>query len=1088
MIRTLSVLIMLILLSCSSDNQTTNPVAQVTEEPEKLFHELDPSVTGVHFSNPITETRSFNYLRYIYAYNGGGVAIGDIDGDGLEDILFSGNQVPDRLYKNLGNMKFQDISSDAGLMDDKGWSTGVSMVDIDADKDLDIYICRSASLENEELRKNRLYINDGQGHFSEQSAKWGLDCPSFSTQAYYLDHDHDGDIDVYLVNHLLYIDSESDTHWRDKKLEPLFSDRLFENKGTHFEDVSSSSGVLNQCWGLSAAIEDFNQDGYADIYVCNDFREGDVLYINQEDGTFKESLAEHFKHTSTYSMGSDVADINNDHYPDLMVLDMTPASHERSKQNMAAMRTEDFSKTVALGYNNQYMFNMLQINQGNGQFSDISQLAGVSSTDWSWSTLLADYDNDGRKDIIVTNGIKKDVNDRDYKMLIENRFRSGQAMNFDEVLRNWPSKKLSNKSYRNGPESIFEDCTAEWGFNKAQTSHGMAYSDLDNDGDLDVVMNNQDGPASIYENGGTKSGMNVKVTGPAENPNGIGTRITMHTSRGNQSVSIFPSRGFQSSIGYRAHFALDSVSVDYFEVQWPDGLISSFPYSSEETLINFDYALSEKEASSRLGYPAKKYSVNALQPDVTGHQENDFNDYKREVLLPQQMSSLGPCIESVDLNGDGLFDLFIGSSRGFPSKTLLQTQSGFSTANIGLWNAEKSTEDSGALFFDADNDGDQDLMVCSGGNESLLSPGEYPLRFYLNDGLGKLSRSASFPIIDVSGAALTSGDIDNDGDQDVFVGGRQVPGAYGLSPSSFVLLNKGMGVFEISYEHHEDLSHVGMVTDAKFHDMDEDGSLDLVVVGEWMAPTIFYNHDGILNEKVEIPDASGWWYSLEIADMDQDGDQDIVAGNLGLNNKFHPRSEQPMELYAGDLDNNGTHDIVLAKNKKGWTIPVRGRDCSSEQIPSLTNEFPSYKSFSEADLNTIYGYQNLQGATKRSVTELGSCYFENQGAEGFAKHLLPLAAQYGPILSLQLVSMKNDGLLDIITSGGIYDVENETTRYDAGHGCVLFNNGKGTFNVNETYNGFLPYPVKDMILIGKGDKTELISVENRGPARMVIFE
>ena len=1071
----------------NEQNIETSEASPSSENP--LLKELFSAQTGIDFNNTITEDPDHNYLKFIYMYNGGGVAIGDIDGDGLEDIYFGGNQVQDRLFKNLGAFKFIDITEQAGLGNDVGWSTGISMVDIEGDGDLDIYVCKSASHTDPIARRNLLYINDGKGHFNEQAMKWGLAHEGFSTQAYFFDQDQDGDLDMYLVNHLYRVSTGIEDHWsRQDNLEPVLSDRLFENRGNIFADITEKAGVLNQCWGLSASIGDFNEDGKPDIYVCNDFREGDLLYLNQGKGKFKEELQAHIKHTSQYSMGSDYADLNNDGLPDLMVLDMTPAEHERSKQNMAAMRTDDFWTMVDIGYHHQYMSNMLHLNRGQGRFSDIAQLAGVASTDWSWSTLLADLDNDGWKDIFVTNGIKHDVNDRDYKLNIEERFRSGQAMSFQEVMSAWPSARIPNVAFQNERNGTFKDMSAAWGLNTPRTSNGAAYADLDHDGDLDLIINNMDEQASIFENTSSALGLSISLIGNGGNTKAIGAEVVLKCDGEEQTVNAYPNRGFQSCKGNLLHFALKGDGNKELTIYWPDGLKSKVDIDGNSRFLAIDYARLEKEDGSRISSKAQLYSIAEFYPKLTHHTENFYDDYAMERLIPQKMSGLGPCIVKADINGDGLEDLFLGSSRGSASSTLIQQGNGqFKKVNTALWKSESKYEDIGALFLDFDGDKDEDLLVLTGGNEMALGQKNYPVRLYLNNGKGDLIRTEQFANLDVSGVSAAAADIDGDSDLDLFIGGRQVPGKYGAIPSSYLFENDGGTFKDISSKQHPDLSRIGMVTSASFADMDGDGHQDLVVLGEWMSPTLFLNKGGKLLDKKVLPESSGWWYSLAISDMDGDGDQDLICGNLGLNNKFHASPDQPLEMYEGDVDANGTHEVLLSKIRNGKEIPVRGKDCSSEQVPSLNQKFSTFKAFSQSSLEDIYGKNQLDKLHRTYIDEFASCYFENDGKGNFNKMTLPLEAQYGPLLSIQINDMNGDGKPDILAAGGIYDVENETARYDAGQGNILINQGKGKFKNADEFGAFLPYPIKGMVLLN-GKETRLITVENEGPARQIIFK
>ncbi|NNC84083.1 MAG: VCBS repeat-containing protein [Flavobacteriales bacterium] len=1080
--RLLFPVLIIYLISCTPSKKKQGSVEP--EPSSSLFKALSVEESGIRFSNDLRETKEFNYLRYIYTYNGGGVAIGDVNGDGLEDILFSGNQVPNSLYLNQGDLKFVDVTESSGLIDGTSWCTGVNMIDIDADGDLDLYICRSASLSDESLRRNLLYINDGKGTFKEQGAQFGLADAGFSTQAYFFDYDQDGDLDCYVLNHLTKVKTDQVVHWsQDASFDPALSDRLYRNEGGQFTDVTEASGILNQCWGLSACIDDFDQDGWPDIYVCNDFREGDILYINQKDGTFRDDLNTHFSHTSFYSMGSDAADLDNDGLYELMVLDMAPKSHERSKQNMAAMQRDAFWKMTEIGYHHQYMHNMLHWNIGNGRYSEISQYAGMANTDWSWSALMADLDLDGLKDIYVTNGIKKDVNDRDYKLLIENRFRSGQPMGFQEVMQNWPSQRVANIAYRNRGAMQFEEARDSWGLNEAVTSHGAAYADLDNDGDLDIVVNHMDRPATVYENHSQAKGVTIDLRGEGLNPFAIGARLTYQDSVGLQILTKQPTRGFQSSVGNGLTVALRSTNGK-IAVTWPDGTQTSYSGPFSPGRITLSKASGSEEDPPTL--VIKNFSVYDMA-SIHTHKENPYDDYQREVLIPQKMSGLGPCLATGDLNGDGVDDLFIGASKGQAAGTFLLSQNGNLTQiNEGLWKNEVEYEDGAGHFLDVDADGDLDLMVTCGGNEEDSSIEDYPIRFYLNNGQGEFSKTSS-PLGYLNSNSITSSDYDQDGDVDVFLGGRQVAGRYGINAHSLLLKNES-GTLNVDANTETLFADLGMVTDVRFVDVNGDGWDDLLITGEWMPILLSINEQGSLQAPRPIYPSTGWWYALETVDIDRDGDLDIVAGNLGQNNKFHPSSEKPLELYVGDLNKDGSHDIVLAKSTSGRTIPVRGRDCSMDQIPELGMKFPSYTSFSQADLNTIYGYPNLSKAHHSSLDEFASCMFINKGNGEFEKVLLPWQAQLGPILDIELADIDSDGLDDLIIAGGIYDVENETTRYDGQVGMVLFNRGETRFEVDEHYLGFLPYPVKALSWSSTTATPFLLSVENNGPLRRTEFE
>jgi hypothetical protein len=1079
------ILIYFLFPSCN-ESVTDSKKDDRLDKKESLFEPVPSELSGLHFANKISESKELNYLKYLYMYNGGGVAVGDINSDGFLDVLLGGNQVPSKLFLNKGNLVFEDITVRSGLASDNGWTTGLSMVDIDADGDLDLYLCKSAS-PNAEQRRNKLYLNNGEGAFTEVAKDWGIDHDGYSTQAYFFDFDKDNDLDLYLVNHLTKVESGQTIHWNaSTELDTNQSDRLYENIGGAFKDISSQSGILNRCWGLSAAIGDFDNDGWEDIYVCNDFREGDLLYINQKDGTFKEALDKHFKHTSMYSMGSDYADINNDMNADLFVVDMTPSEHAKSKRNMAAMNTSDFWKMVDIGYNHQYMFNCLQLNLGNGMYADIAQLTGVEATDWSWSPLISDLDNNGWKDLLVTNGIKRDVNDRDFKMTLENRFRQGRPMSFEEVMQSWPSSETTNRAYKNSGNLEFQRSDAEWGLTYMGVSNGAAYADLDNDGDLDLIFNNLDRNASLYENKAGAPGLTIELV-TSSNMVMNGTRLILESKKSRQAVTLHINRGFLSSVDPRAHFAIDSTEISHLNFYWADGTYSQIEVTGQKGLVkvNIDeLARVQSETAPASGF---EFTLTDLSLNGTKHEENFYDDYSIEVLLPQKMSTLGPCLVSADINADGLDDVFIGSSRGHPSSILIQSSNGsFKQCNFSLMKEFSKYEDVGALFFDADGDEDMDLIIVAGGNESPLGQGNFQPRLLLNDGKGNFTKSEGFPDLDISGQSVSSGDMDGDGDLDLFLGGRQYPGTYGVTPASYILENYN-GSFTLNSAQHPDIYKSGMVTASEWVDIDGDGWMDLIIVGEWMAPTIYFNSKEGLTEKIEIPESNGWWYSLSLSDIDNDGDLDLIAGNLGENNKFHPSVGHPLELYAGDMDSNGNNDIILVKEAEGKPVPVRGRDCSSQQMPGLLQKFPTYRFFSESDIRSIYGSM-LDIAEHRVATEMASCVFENKGERSFMKQALPKLAQLGPLLGLLVHDFNDDGLPDIMAAGGIYDVENETSRYDAGMGILLLNEGANRFDVVKEFQGTLPYPIRSLAPVKMARGFKVLTSENNGPIRELQME
>lgn len=1019
---------------------------------DKLFTVVPPSHSGVTFTNPIHETKEFNYLRYSYMYNGGGVAAGDINSDGLPDLFFTANQKRNKLYINKGDFKFEDITEKSGIKDVKGWSTGVAMADVNGDGHLDIYVCQSGPFEEEDLRRNQLYLNNGEGNFTEVAAQWNVDDPGHSTMAYFFDYDGDGDLDLFLLNHRVdFLENINVDLDFQRIIDPATTDRLYRNDGDHFTDVTLNAGMENKAWGLGAAIADFNNDRLPDIYVCNDFRQPDHLWLNNGDGTFTDGILQHFGHISFYSMGADAADFNNDGLIDLAVLDMVSEDHVRSKRMMASMNPTAFNEMVNIGYHHQYMFNMLHLNRGNGDFSEIGQLAGVSKTDWSWAPLFADFDLDGQQDLFITNGIHKDVTDVDFKTEIERRFAQGQPMSFEEAMERWPADKIPNYVYRNTGNLQFKNSTSDWGLDTPVNSNGVAYVDLNNNGSLDLVVNNLNDTITIYQNRAVGNYLKVSLRGNAPNTFGIGTCVEIHTAGGKQVREHYLSRGFQSSVDPVLHFGLDgAATIDTLRAIWPDGNYEElYDVSANQTLV-----MHQNNASANYQPQSPQPLFEAISPQELGidfkHHENDYNDFSKEVLLPHKQSTLGPHIAVGDLNGDGLDDFFIGNAKDGEAATFLQTTTGvFTRINRALWKKEAAHEDLGALFFDANGNGHLDLYVVSGGNEWAPNDPMLQDRLYLNDGKGNLSRSkGALPEMLASGQHVIAEDIDGDGDLDLFVGGRLYPGVYPFPGKSYLLRNNN-GIFEdVTEVLAPELSNIGMVTDAVFADYNGDGLKDLLVVGEW-TPIMCFKNDGerfLFDRNTSgLEQSNAWWYSIHAADMDGDGDLDFIVGNLGENNKFQPTPEKPLHVFCNDFDGNGTYDIVLSKQKGERFLPVRGRECSSEQMPFIQQKFPSYRSFAEADLSEIYGAQALQQSLHYLAYDFSSIYLENLGNGSFRKHVLPTEAQMGPLMSVVSGDLNGNGKINILGVGNMFNAEPETIRYDACRGFVLEMNERGEF-------------------------------------------
>lgn len=1049
--------------SCSEKNTQTTK----NSNKEKLFSKINHQTSHITFKNMVKETMEFNFLNYPYLYTGAGVAVGDINNDGLQDVYFVSNFGPNKLYKNKGDFTFEDITTTSKTEDYQGFSTGVTMLDINNDGWLDIYVSKAGSLQNNEGRRNLLFVNQQDGTFIEESKKWGIDDPGFSTQAYSLDYDKDGDLDLYVVNYRYdFKNNAKISSAIQKNIEEITSDQLYRNDGNHFTKVTGEAGLYNKAWGLSGAVGDYNNDGWDDIYVSNDFLEPDALYINQKDGTFKNEVLNRINHISFNSMGSDYADINNDGFEDLLTLDMAPESHERSKENMASMSTSNFMQMVAVGYHHAYMSNMLHLNEGNGKYKETALLSGLAKTDWSWSPLIVDLDNDGLKDVFISNGVVKDYTNQDFRTALRKKNAEGKSMELQEVLDMIPAEKLDNYVFKNNGDLTFSKTIKEWGLEDPSFSNGAAYADFDNDGDLDLIVNNVNDHIGLYRNNSENNYIQISLKGSNNNTLAIGTRVYVTTENGMQFQKHYLTRGYESSVSNILNFGLgEATSISEISVVWPDGKTSKKANVKPNQTVSFNYA----EASSEVyAIPTYKSFKKRVKPSELGinyqHQENDFNDYSLQLLLPQKQSTKGSGIAVADVNNDGLEDFFIGNALGAEAALYLQKTDGtFTESNKNLWKKEAKYEDANALFFDADNDGDQDLYVVSAGYELDKNSPLLQDRLYLNNGKGSFTKSTkALPKMLSSGKTVIAADYDADGDLDLFVGGNVIPAQYPLAPKSYLLKNQN-GNFTDATLTNPSLSEIGMVSEAIFTDYDNDNDLDLMMVGEWMAPTIFKNTNGNF-KKEEIADfenLEGWWFSIKAEDFDGDGDQDYVLGNLGKNNKFHPSKEKPLFIYAKDFDNSGNLDVAMSKINHGKLVPVRGKECSSEQNPFLLDKIKTYKEFAHFDMNEIYGKENLQDAFKLVAHTFETVYFENLGNGKFNKITLSNEAQTGPTLSFVTGDFNEDGNKDIMGVGAIYDAEVETIRYDSNYGYVLLGNGKGSFTYSKNYDPFIDNDSKD---------------------------
>jgi len=1089
---------------------------------------MDAGKTNISFNNKITESDSVNLFENEYLYNGSGVGIGDFNNDGLSDIFFCGSMVSSKLYINKGNFKFEDITKKAGIETSK-WCTGVSIVDINNDGYLDIYICSSHSPDKEK-RKNLLFINDGKLHFSEQAALYGLADTGFSTQAAFLDYDKDGDLDMYLLNHRLYKLNTNDLAAKDTSGNSPASDRLYRNNGIRegqshplFQDVSKQAGIKEDGYGLGVVITDVNNDHWPDVYVANDYIGNDLLWLNNKDGSFSNTISTSLKHQSYNSMGVDAADINNDCLPDLTVVDMMPEDNKRKKMMFNALGQEKFDMQERLGYEPAFVRNMLQLHNGlkthNDKYqpfySEIAQLAGISETDWSWSVLMADFDNDTWKDIHITNGLAKDVTNNDYAA-----FRNSQDQNdytfgnsaatrkldkktiqlYREYIDQYGSIKINNYFFHNSGNLTFKNTTKQSGLAIPSVSNGAAYSDLDNDGDLDLVVNNMNQEAFIWKNeirqSATDSNHNfisIKLKGPSLNGAGLGSKIFLYNKGTSQYLEQSPVRGFSSGVDVRLHFGVGNLlTIDSLKIVWPDNKIQLLSQVKSNQYIILEYANAGAVADFEIlptSFPFTEVSKELhLQFDRT---EFYFYDFGYQRMLPQKYSQLGPALATGDMNGDGYTDLFVGGASRESGKILLQSSNGTFTSR-DLIREGKMEEDLGAVLFDADNDQDLDLLITGGSLEFGRDTVYNKPKLYTNDGNAHftINELALPPHIATIAQAVCTGDYDNDGDMDIFIGGRIKANEYPLSPRSYLLQNN-KGIFkEVTKEVSSLLEYPGLVTAAVWTDFDNDKKEDLVLTGEWMPVRFFKNVNNKLEEITQVTgmnNMNGQWRALQAADLDNDGDIDFIAGNIGLNNKFNVSAQKPLMAYSKDIDRNGQLDFLMAyhiRNDKGEfeLFPAADRNQLAEMIPLIKKKYLMHEEFSKVNMKKLlsdFGEKEFLEVKCETTT---SMWIENKGNGKFHHHELPIEAQFAPINSIVATDVDNDGKVDLLLAGNEYQVEVSTGRYDASYGVFLKGNGKGSFtNIPAAKTGFiLEGDVKNMrILMSRNSKHVVVAANNK---------
>nr|MBI1229558.1 RNA-binding protein [Cytophagales bacterium] len=1065
-----------------------------------LFSLLSGKDTGVTFENTLTEGLNTNILMYEYFYNGGGVAVGDVNGDGLDDIYFTGNMVPNALYLNKGNMQFEDITQQAGVAGRQGpWTTGVTMADVNGDGLLDIYVCNSGSLPPDK-RKNQLFINqganaDGLPQFSEQAEAYGIASDATSTHAVFFDFDNDGDLDLFLLNHnpkSLPVLDESITAELLKTPDSA-GPQLYRNEGGQFVEITQKAGIQQSAlsYGLGAGVADINGDGYSDIYISNDYTVPDFLYINNGNGTFTDIIRDAMGHISNFSMGNDIADINNDGLMEVFTLDMLPEGNERQKLLMAPDNYEKFDFNLRVGFHHQYMRNMLHLNHGNGTFSEIGQLAGISNTDWSWAALFADFDNDGWKDLYITNGYHRDYTNMDFLKYMSDYLKNNQGLRRENVLDlvyKMPSSNVINCAFRNTGGITFEDQTETWGLNHPANSNGAAYADLDNDGDLDLIVNNVSHPVFIYRNDADalmeNNYLKIKLAGGRSNSHGIGAKVTLHYGDNKQYLQQMPSRGYQSSVSPTLHFGLGKVpTVDSLYVEWPGGqtqVLYKIPANQSLLLTesNADLKRKVKPTTNPL-YTSIPSPIKNSQPPYT------INDFKRQPLMVNPQSFTGPAMAKADVNGDGLEDVFVGGDPGVPGKLYIQQATGtFKEMIPEAFISDQTSADSKAVFADLDGDGHVDLYVGSGGYGEFIPMDEnLQDRIYRNDGKGNFKRvMEALPSMRTSTGAVAVADFTGDGAPDIFVGSRVIPGRYPEVPPSYLLVNDGKGNFsDETKKYGPTFDALGLVTDAHWEDLDNDGLPELIIVGEWM-PISIWDFSSKMSENVTKKyfeqTYEGWWNSLTVADVNGDGKPDLLVGNHGLNSQVRASNTEPAELYYKDFDNNGAIDPILCFYIDGKSYPYVTRDELLDQISAMRTRFRNYADYANLTIAELFSPEEIEDAGYLKATILETAYFESRPNGGFLLKPLPIQAQFAPVFSILAHDADGDGNKDLILGGNIEAARLRFGKYDANFGIFLRGDGKGGFtyvpqvksglNIQGDIRSIVPFG--NMVLFGINQK------------------